>query len=467
MNSQTRVGLYLRMSLDVTGEGLGVQRQRDACEKLARDRGWEIAQEYVDNSVSASDRRTDRPAYDRMRKDFDDGAFDALICWDLDRLTRQPRQLEDWIDAAEERGLKLVTANGEADLTTDGGRMYARIKAAVARAEVERKSARQIAAARQRAQLGRPPVGARLTGYTTKGEVIPDEAEVVRRIFELFLQRNQLKQVARRLEDEGHKTRTGVKWGSPSVRSILTNPRYVGRAVYRGQDTGIRGNWEPLVSDEDYDRVQAILRDPARRTMNVDPRTRVHLGSGLFYCECGRKVRTSGGNSNKKGARFYRCSNACYSRSMGPIDALVIEVVRNLLKQPRLSTVLAQRSMPDLGPIMAELERARERLHSVESDYDEGLIDGRRFKIATDKANEKIGQLARSLASYEYSTVVGDLVTAPDPVDSFENLDLLGKREVIDTLVKVTILRVKQGKPTFDPESVQIGWRFEGEADDE
>ena len=70
-------------------------------------------------------------------------------------MTRQPRQLEDWIERAEERGLVITTANGEADLSTDGGRMYARIKASVARSEVERKSARQKAANAQRARLGR------------------------------------------------------------------------------------------------------------------------------------------------------------------------------------------------------------------------------------------------------------------------------------------------------------------------
>ena len=91
-----------------------------------------------------------------MVADYKGGLFDAIVVWDLDRLTRQPRQLEDWIEAAKERGLKLVTANGEADLTVDAGRMFARIKAAVARQESERKSARQTAAAKQRAEKGRP-----------------------------------------------------------------------------------------------------------------------------------------------------------------------------------------------------------------------------------------------------------------------------------------------------------------------
>ena len=50
-----------------------------------------------------------------MVQDYDAGLFDALVCWDLDRLTRQPRQLEDWIERAEERGLVITTANGEAE----------------------------------------------------------------------------------------------------------------------------------------------------------------------------------------------------------------------------------------------------------------------------------------------------------------------------------------------------------------
>src|SRR4051812_1421815 len=94
-----RAAIYLRISLDATGEGLGVERQGEDCRRIAAERGWAVVAEYVDNSISASDRRKDRPGYNRLVDAFAAGAFDALICWDLDRLTRQPRQLEDWIDA--------------------------------------------------------------------------------------------------------------------------------------------------------------------------------------------------------------------------------------------------------------------------------------------------------------------------------------------------------------------------------
>ena len=92
-----------------------------------------------------------------------------------------------------------MTANGDADLSTDGGRMYARIKAAVARAEVERKGARQSRAHIQRARQGRPPKGVRPLGYATSGELIPHEAEAVRSIYAAFLRGDSLNGIARAL----------------------------------------------------------------------------------------------------------------------------------------------------------------------------------------------------------------------------------------------------------------------------
>lgn len=166
-------------------DGLAIDRQRERCEELAKYRHWDVVETYVDQSKSATDRTKNRTDYDRMVADYQAGMFTAIICYDLDRLTRQPRQLEDWIDAAELRGLALVTANGDADLSTDGGRMYARIKAAVARAEMERKSARQSAAQKQRAVMGRAPKGMRPLGYTVNGDVIPEEAEAVKGLFSI------------------------------------------------------------------------------------------------------------------------------------------------------------------------------------------------------------------------------------------------------------------------------------------
>lgn len=449
----TRAAVYLRVSLDTSGEHLAVDRQREECRRIAAERGWPVVEEYVDNSVSASKRTVRRPAYDRMVRDYDAGRFGALICWDLDRLTRQPRQLEDWIDAAEDRGLRLVTANGEADLSTDGGRLFARIKASVARAEVERKSVRQTRANAQRADHGKPPSGVRLTGYTVKGELVPDEAEVVRGIFARFAGGESLRAIAQWLDEEGVPTRRGGRWHPSSVRGILTNPRYAGRAVYRGAITGKAGEWEAIVDETVYDSVQARLSDPRRITnrMGTDRR---HLGSGLYLCGvCDAPLV---GHSGPR----YRCRSGGHVVRSGPqVDALVLALVRARLARPDLADLLG--AVPDdehVRQVNEDVKRLRGRLVSIEADYDGGLIDGRRYAVATEKVRAELtaAEWARARAS---GAGLGAVLSSGDPVAAFDAAPLGVRRSVIDALAVVRLLPAPRGRRELNPETVHIEWR--------
>ncbi|WP_237202187.1 recombinase family protein [Rothia endophytica] len=85
-----RTAIYLRISLDLEMDGLAIERQREDCERLAQREGWTVVETYVDQSISAMDATKKRPGYDRMVADYEAGMFDAIVCWDLDRLTRQP-----------------------------------------------------------------------------------------------------------------------------------------------------------------------------------------------------------------------------------------------------------------------------------------------------------------------------------------------------------------------------------------
>ena len=79
----------------------------------------------------------------------------AVVCWDLDRLTRTPREIEDVIDLAD-KGLQLASCGGIADLSTPQGQMTARIKATVARHEVDQLKRRMRRSLTQRATSGKP-----------------------------------------------------------------------------------------------------------------------------------------------------------------------------------------------------------------------------------------------------------------------------------------------------------------------
>jgi site-specific DNA recombinase len=449
----TRCAIYLRQSLDATGEQLAIQRTRTDCRRIAEQRGWTVIGEYVDNSISASDKRKKRPAYDQLVAAYEAGEFDALVCWDLDRLTRQPRQLEDWIDAAETRGLLLVTANGEADLSTDGGRLYARIKAAVARGEVERKSARQRAAALQRSEHGKPPLGVRLTGYTPTGDLIKHEAAIVAHVFERFAAGDSLRSLAAWLTNNGTPTRHGKPWNPSSVRTMLTNVRYAGRAVYQGKPTGALGAWPAIVDDDVFELVQAVLADPRRRTQQGTDRK--HLGAGLYECgtcstdEHRTKVTSWSGDR-------YRCPNSCITRSRAHIDAYVLLVIRKRLAKPDLAGLIEPYDTARARALEAQARALTNRLKRVEADYDADLIDGRRYQLKTAKINADLAEVHRAQAQLSRDRGAASVFGAADPVTAFDNAPLMIRRKVIDALCTIQLRPAPRGRKTFDPDSVEI-----------
>src|SRR5699024_9459204 len=140
-----KAAIYVRISQDRTGAGLGVDRQVEDCTALAESRHLDIVDVYTDNDVSAYSGKP-RPAYTRLLDDLRAGRVDVVLAWHEDRLHRAPRELEDYIDACS-RGVPTYFAkSGDLDLTTASGRMTARIRGAVARQESEHKAERVTAA---------------------------------------------------------------------------------------------------------------------------------------------------------------------------------------------------------------------------------------------------------------------------------------------------------------------------------
>ncbi len=90
----------------LTGTGItwGLRRQVEDCERLVALRGWEVAERYVDDDVSAY-RGRPRPEYRRMLDDLRSGFVEAVVVWDADRLHRQPKELEEFFDVCKAAGV--------------------------------------------------------------------------------------------------------------------------------------------------------------------------------------------------------------------------------------------------------------------------------------------------------------------------------------------------------------------------
>src|SRR3954451_349692 len=124
--------VYARISSDTEGKALGVTRQLEDCRRLAEQVGWPIAQEDVDNDLSAYSGKR-RPAYEQLLADLAEGLRDAVICYHVDRLTRRPVELEHFVatvGAAVVRQVRFVS--GDMVLVCSRGLVPRRIMASVA-----------------------------------------------------------------------------------------------------------------------------------------------------------------------------------------------------------------------------------------------------------------------------------------------------------------------------------------------
>ncbi|MGZ4105700.1 MAG: recombinase family protein, partial [Actinomycetota bacterium] len=164
--------IYCRISNDPTGLKAGVKRQEDDCRALAKRKGWTVGQVFTDDDRSAYSGKP-RPQYREMLKEIDAGRIDAVIVYHLDRLHRNPKELEVFFETCDRAGLRnLASVQGDVDLATDDGRLHARILGAVARKSSDDTSRRLKRKFEEEAQNGLPAGGWRPFGYAA--EEIPD-----------------------------------------------------------------------------------------------------------------------------------------------------------------------------------------------------------------------------------------------------------------------------------------------------
>lgn len=319
-----RAAIYVRISKDVEGLGLGVERQTSECRTLAERRGLDVVDVYRDNDISAYKGKA-RPEFARMVAGMKAGEFDVVLAWHPDRLTRQPTELEALIDILDATGIPVVTvAAGEYDLSTSAGRLSARIVGAVARSESETKSERLKSKAAQAATMGTAPGGRTPYGYRrVDGAYVVDEDEAgaLRTMADDVLAGRSLLSISRDLDARGIPTRGGKPWHHSTVRAVLVNPAVAGLRVHQREIAG-PGAWEPILDRQTWDAVRTVLTDPARKRKQP---ARRYLLAGLLVTPTGERL--SGNTSGKTGRRIYKTNGGRAQIDADEVDALIVEAL--------------------------------------------------------------------------------------------------------------------------------------------
>jgi site-specific DNA recombinase len=448
----TQAVVYVRISADREGAGLGVDRQEADCRDLAAALGWDIVRVFVDNDISAYSGKP-RPGYKEMLDALAAGEANAVLAWHTDRLYRKPADLEPLIDLAKTKGVSIQTVKaGKLDLSTPTGVLLAGILAEVSRYEITHNQERLQTYHKQRASQGHAHGGARPFGWK-KDRLTRDpvEAAEIRAWAIHVLAGGSLQDLVRGLNKREVPTAQGRTWQTRQVRQVLLSPRLAGWRTHHGEITA-RGQWEPILADDAHRQLVAILTDPKRRTSPADPGRIVYQGTGLYRCdECDMPMLVKHTQKRGKPKQWYHCGGCGLWRTQGSVDEYVDEYVMERLRrlEPQAPDAMADTTRVEF--LEAKIRATRETFAA-----DDSVTPAELLEILRELKAELAAEQAKLRPTVE---VRKRQVLAQANASEYPDYSIVRKRSVIDALCEVRLKRNRPGRPGrggFDGESVRI-----------
>lgn len=488
--------IYARKSNDRTGAGLGVAKQEADCRELAERVGIEVVGVLTDNDTTAlreSGRYKQRPGFEDLLEDIRSGHAQAVLCWHTDRLLRDMGDLETYIKACRITdtgdGVPTFTVrSGRIDFSNSSGRMLARIMAAVQQQEVEHMIERQKNAKERIRKAGgwhggRRPFGFRRgTAISQGGDGglihVPAEAAAIREACEIVLRDGpgvELGGIARQWNDlpslpGGDPFR---KWHTTSVRRVLTAPRIAGLIAYKGKIVR-EGNWEPVVSEDTWRAVGAILGDRSRKGVTENPGPAPnHLLSGSSILVCGVCGGTRFAAVTQKPAkrtpyRVYMCRSFLYksdadlaesglsrfhlARSADALDAYVEVIVRERLAKPDIVAAWSRAPEFDVGA----LDKRRQEVNGELDEIAASPFPMRQKNTMAGPLLVELADIERKISAALRKNPLPEFDGIRDPVAAYDAMPLERKRVVIRSLMRVRLHKGGMHGPRFNYDSVEI-----------
>ena len=439
-----KYAMYLRKSradLDAEnrGEGETLSRHKKMLFELAGKTGITISDIFEE--VVSGDSIEGRPQIQALLRAIEKRAYTGVFCMDIDRLARGDT-IDQGVIARAFRlsGTRIITPKKTYDPNSEFDEEYFEFELFMARREfkiIGRRIQRgRIESAKEGRFIGSvPPYGydkikiKNGKGYTLEPD--PREARIVQLIFEMYLNGSGKALIAKNLDALGIKSVKGGPWSSSTVVNILKNPVYIGKVrwgyrkyakelaggnIVRHREKNedciyVDGLHPPLVSEEDFNRVQQLL---VKRSA-VPVRTELPLKnplSGLIYCgKCG-SVMTRLGENGRRGAAL-KCSNRycdTVSSRLSLVESAVLDFLREWTGTYKINagqcTVRSPLSTYDirtnrLGDLMAELETVTRQIGKTYDLLERGIYTDDVFKERKTELDAKKAALRQMIAETE------------------------------------------------------------------
>lgn len=388
-----RAAIYLRVSTDrqAQDDRTSIPEQRRLLTAIAERQGWDF--DVFEEVATAGDGLGGLPVLTGVMGKITLGGYSKLLVYHLDRLSRAGVGEGERIKAIlASAGCEIVTPGGKYDPRNESDDLSMDVQWLITKQEHRRIFHRTYQGAEARAKTGDGRLGHMVPfGYqvvyrpdgSSYVEVIPHEAAIIRRIYELYLSGCGAPAIALTLEQEGARGRQGKPVGVFQIWYWLANPRYAGLEFRRGQHTKWRYNkrkfatstesvlspstvWPAIVSPEDWQHG----RDIYGRRYKHHSRSRSPL-SGILKCKSCGSTMTITAKGSKGAETWYRChermkKKTCkepYIRS-DEAHAAVYRWLERVLTEgfPEVKQESRDEERKSIEASLAEIQRAEDRL---------------------------------------------------------------------------------------------------------
>ncbi|WP_259424800.1 recombinase family protein [Bacillus velezensis] len=436
-----KVVVYARVfTAEQAEEGYSIDAQIETVRKKCELEDRQVINQYVDRGISGKSIEK-RDALKRLLNDAKEEKFDEVWVWKTNRLVRNHLDLLKIVDQLNKYNVAFKSCSEAFDTSTASGKLMMNVLASIGEFERETIVENVKMGMKQRAKSGKwnggIVLGYRSTKYgndkeKSKLEIVEDEAEIVKMIFELYASGRGLKSLVNHINQLGYKTKKGNMFAVATIKQVLQNPIYIGKIRYnRMRDWSVKrrkgknenpiiveGEHQAIIDMNLWDKVQKIYMErshkPIRNFSGSYPLT------GILKCpQCGAsmvagvtKKRRKDGSFNIH--RYYYCGNwrnkgiaACRSNAIK--KDYIEDIVFGRIKKVLCDKLILKDIVSNINKRRTEkIQPLKDRLIRIEKDlkiigakkakifdlYEEGIINkqdlAERLKESTNKVDIKL-----------------------------------------------------------------------------